>query len=253
MRTRVILALCLSLLLISGVAVLKPNSDSRTTEPLISVENNFPKLSETYVPSTTANLTEGEPQETESLTTSDLVWRQFLTDYIQLASVGQPSEKSLETLADKYVDLIPGILSPPKINVTKIKVVTNSTANFQNYEKLTTKIESDRIQAINHASINNGEGDTMGPQFYKSAEAISKAYQTATEKLLDVPVPALLASLHTELINNHLSNSTGMKAISNFENDSVTAFSGIIAVNKNVEVEGVIINKIIAVLLKNGI
>ena len=253
MRARIISALLLSVVLIVGATWLKFDRNNPAEASLVSVENKPGQDTDTYIPTSEANLSNPVSTTTEErLTTTDLVGRQMIIDYLNLANAGSVTKESLDNLAEKYVDMVPSLATSPQISPAEIKLVTNSKNNFISYDEITTKIETERIKIINNIYASNGVSDILDVKFYKLAGAVGVAYENAAKRFLDIPVPALLAPAHTKLINNYLSTASGMKSISELDKDSITAFSGAIALNKSIGEEKMIVNEIIAILLKNG-
>src|SRR3989344_5484480 len=98
MRSRTILAVILSLVLVIGASLTRLNKNSYNSATLTAVErplasNEYEDLIKNYL--------ENTPTSTSTpadLTNTDLIGRQLLTDYLNLNSAGQATDANINTL-----------------------------------------------------------------------------------------------------------------------------------------------------------
>lgn len=253
MRTRVTLALFISFLLVLGASWQRADKE----KSVFKVSAETPEINNNYQvpePNSVSDLsTEGDTDDSENLTTTDLVGRQLITDYINLATNGQISEENITALADKYADSIADIKTAPKVSALDINVVSNAKANFQKYDLITTEIERRRINKISSIGSDPTKVNSTDKSLEDAAKKISLAYETAAQELKNIEVPSSLLVLHTDLVNNYLSISSGMKSISDQSVDSALSFAGVISARNNIGGGERIVEDIIKVLLDNGI
>ncbi|MBX4195798.1 hypothetical protein KW796_02495 [Candidatus Parcubacteria bacterium] len=247
MRFRILLALSLSIVLIFGATWTRRSTLSQPV--LVSVES--PASISGSTPDS-ADLSYDESisrAKNDPLSTTDLVSRQLLLDYINLSSTGQATPDNLDSLASQYVEKISALSQTPKISLMDLNTVADSKASLTAYDKSVTAIETEKIETVNRAYVKIADSADI----YSLTEAIASAYKKASEKLKSIPVPASVAQKHAELINNYIATSAGMESITDTNGDSIAAFAGIAAINDAVGKEDQILNEIAAILMKNGI
>lgn len=255
MRLRIGFALLSALVLISGASWLRHSS--QTTSPtLTSVEGSAsPVALSDQIPTNTADLavaTNTSTNTATNLTTTDLVGRQLIMEYVNLASAGAATQENLDSLANKYVDNIPTINQVKTADLVDLRLVPNTKANLQNYSDLMT----DYLNGLQHdINKNNSSGDldTLGRNLRLMTEGLSNTYQKVAEKLMVMQVPLVLSSAHLKLVNNFLSISSAMKTLSQVQGDSVSAYAGLTAVGPSFSEEQTIIGEINAILEKNDL
>lgn len=253
MRTRVTLALFISLLLVLGASWQRAGKE----KAVFKISAETAEINANYQaaePNSVSDLGTGEMKEGEdSLTTTDLVGRQLISDYLNLAANGQVSEEDILSLADKYADSIADIKTAPKVTSLDISVVSNAKVNFQKYDSITTEIERRRINKISSIADDPNKIDTSDTSLSDAAKKIATAYGVAAEELKNIEVPSSLLQLHINLVNNYLSISSGMESISSENSDSALSFAGIIGARNSIQSREGIVEDIIEVLLDNGI
>ena len=205
MRFRIGLALCLSLILISTTVWFRSHSN-KTAPTLVAVDNSAASETNDYTPTSTSDL--GTQAPDENLTTTDLVGRQLITDYINLARAGQATDENLASLGNKYADGVSNLQlnSAPIVSLSDLSTVADTKANFKTYDEITTKIDSERVATVNQAYGKGQDLETLSSGIYILAKTIGEAYEGAATKLKGIKVPISLASLHLKLINNYLSS-----------------------------------------------
>ena len=190
---------------------------------------------------------------TKPFTSTDLVGRQLISDYVSLAGSGQVTDADILALADRYVEGLPTLSSAPTISYTDLKLVSDNKNNFQNYADTLTKIFNEYQASTNKIQINESDLETLSPAFYSSVATLSTAYASATFKLKIVAVPSSLGPSHLELVNIYLSTVAATNAISKTEQDSTAAFAALIHLNKDLERRTALLEEIAQILNSNGI
>jgi len=189
---------------------------------------------------------------TQTLNNADLFGRDLFIDYVNLIASGDVTGNDLDMLAEQYVSRIPNLHQPLVVTMADLKIVPDSKTNFQNYSDAFVSIYNSYTQKINKAHPGNSIGG-LDPAFYVFVSAFSNACAEIATNLRMTPIPASLATLHRDLINNYLSNSLAMSEIANRETDPVAAFAGLISLNQNLDKESLLIDQINKILVSNGI
>src|SRR4051812_38343494 len=101
MRFRVTLALCLSFALILGATVFHVRASKSGAPTIVPVDNSREEMANA-VEALGNDLNPDTSTPSETLTTTDLVGRQLMSDYLSLAQSGQATEANIDTLANKY-------------------------------------------------------------------------------------------------------------------------------------------------------
>jgi hypothetical protein len=255
MRFRLALALSISILLIGAASWSRISSHKTTKVDLIAVENrqaeNNAYYNDVIVPALEESATSSAP--TEALTGTDLIGRQLILDYVNLASNGQADEDNLKSLAERYIDSVPTLNSAPIVSPEEISVVPDKIANIQKYADNLSRIHAEYSGAINKAGNEMIDMNKSGPDYYAFAQAASSIYSTTVNKLKALSVPAPLVESHIRLINSYLANSTSMQAVARANTDSATAFAGLIALNDNSGKERDALDEITRIINSYGI
>jgi hypothetical protein len=190
---------------------------------------------------------------TEPLSNTDMIGRQLILDYIDLATSGNAGINSIDALAERYVESIPTINKTTSIDHKDILVVSNAKHNLQNYANELIRIHTSYVERVTKAYVGGGSTATLGPSLYSFALIFSTSYADTAIQLQNLPVPTSLVPTHIKLVNGYNSSSIAMKALSEAENDSAAAFAGLIAFNKNIEKEESLLEEISNILTSNGI
>ncbi|MBI2086791.1 MAG: hypothetical protein HYT69_01305 [Candidatus Zambryskibacteria bacterium] len=188
----------------------------------------------------------------KSLPKTDLLGQQLILEYVDLATSGQSSEETIATLAEKYIDGIPGLTTAQIINSTDLNIVSDSKESFQKYADEIIKIHQKYSESIQkkYSGIEIGVLDST---LYSLTSDTSTIYSDTASKLKNMVVPSALATLHVELINTYLLNTESMKAIANTETDSAKAFAGLISLSNSTNREVAILSEISRKLTEAGI
>lgn len=254
MKLRLASALLISILLIGGAGWVRAGSlfkNSSTNS--LALESASTTSSYDFSIKKNDSITPEASTQTGPLSSTDLIGRQLILDYVDLAAQGEASEENLALLANNYVEKIPSLNYSETISYKDIKSVSNTRENFQNYANEFTKIYKSYAENIKRANDSGKDITTLGPGMYSLANSLSKIYSDTANKIKSLPVPLALAENHYKIINVYLSNSAAMKAISRAEQDSSEAFAGMVALNKNLEDESTTLDQISKILTSNGI
>jgi hypothetical protein len=257
MQRRLAVALSISVLLIGGATWFRLTRVVKASRNLI-VENktttsnlSSAALSEADI-QTTATPTNATTSE--SLNTTDLVGRQFMTDYLGLASNGQVTDANVSKLVDNYATNISNLDSFRPFATADITVVPTSKDTLDAYSKKVTAVYT-KYHALG-MNITNSAGDlssTDSKNFAPTMLALSKLALSAAEELKAVPVPDSLSVDHLQLVNNGISSANALKAIGSINDDSVTAYAALNAQAQNASEATTILLDIQSKLLASGI
>lgn len=257
MRFKVALAFLISIILIGGASWSRFGTPKYARPNITTVEQGGEKgiydaeiLQNFLTPKTeTANTI----TPTTSLSDTDLIGRGLIMSYIDLATSGQATEDRITALADQYVEGIPTLNKAEILQYTDIKSVPDTQSNFQQYANNLTDIHQSYATSVKQAGVGPNGLNTLNPELYSFASTFSNAYKNAALKLKDVPVPSSLAQNHLQLLNSYLSSATAMEAVSKTEQDSASAFAGLIVLNENLNKEDVLLIEISKILTSHGI
>jgi len=248
MKPGVIVAIFISLLLVIGAFWIRSVESESGSGNLVAVANQ--PLPESYYDELLSKFLDtasSTPAQPENLTTTDLIGRQMILEYVSLAQAGQDTPDNLEALADKYVQSIPTIISYSQYLPTNLQVVSSTPENFQTYSSAMDNAYAGYIEAISsQASVE------ITPESLSDLAHMSNTYKDLVEKLKKIKVPSEVAEMHSDLINIYIENAVSMDAISSSA-DVASSFSGLIALKKNAEKEASDLSSIKKVLEKNGV
>ncbi len=254
MRFRLALALSVSIILI-GFASWTRLTPAKTIPSLVAIEQvatteeDYQEILNDFLEPKTATSTPSNVP----LSNTDLLGRELIMDYINLAKSGQATDETVIALAENHVGNLPALNNVSRLSYSDIKAVTNTKANFQNYANEITKIHKAYAQSINSVGAGENNLNNLNPALYSFAGMLSSVYNDTASKLKNLPVPTSLAQTHLQLINTYLASAAAMKALSETEKDSATAFAGLVMVNDNLQKEERLLNEISLILTSNGI
>lgn len=250
MRGRLAIALSVSLVLI-GFASWSRLSVRDSAQPNLIAVAQFNADPQEILNDFLAPKTASTTPVSGLLTNTDMVSRQLFLDYMNLATNGEVSNATIETLAENYAQNIP-LLQGERVNYLDIKTVTDTGANFRKYSNGLAAIYTQHAQNVGRAYA--GEtGESLDGSYYSSSKSAAAAYRKTALALKDLSVPATLASIHLELVNRHFSSATGLEAVAQADEDPLTAMSGLITISENVEQEVLALHAIEKVLNANGL
>ena len=235
MRLRIFSALFLSVFLILGAALVKAREAKTLPNQIVSVENGPTNLPESYIPTEESDLSLGIPSTIEEkLTTTDLVGRQMILDYVNLAASGKATDETVTNLANKYTESIGGLSQSRKISYLNIETTPNSKQSFFDYENELTDINlsfEKQLSKLSSASASTMEDSAM----YSAASVISSAYDIASSRLMKLKVPVSLVQAHVKLVNAYLGSAESMRSMSLGDSDPAVAFAGAVSVSSALE------------------
>ncbi|MEK7186753.1 MAG: hypothetical protein AAB690_02715 [Patescibacteria group bacterium] len=253
MRIRLILAVFFSVLLIAFAAWARLSSKTELGGKLVAVENAAnSSYEDIYID---PSLGYSALNTDENLTKTDIISRQMFVDYLNLSAAGGDNSANLNALANKYIDSIPslqvGLYTP--FSLSDIKTIPNATVNFKAYETAINQIHEKFGSKMEGVGLKNTNLNSSDPETYLFLENLSGLYLEMAGELKKISVPIALAPSHLRLLNNYLSISGGMKAISETKKDPATAVAGMITVKESTDEQEDIITEINQILAKNGI
>lgn len=145
MRNRVAFALFLSLLLVGTATWMRSeNYSENPSYSLTEVKNTSPKDDSFSIESFLGIKENKAESEEVELSKTDIIGRQLILDYVELATSGQATEANIAALAERYVESIPNLNTVTKISPFDVKSVANNLANFQRYNDEASIIETQR-------------------------------------------------------------------------------------------------------------
>lgn len=253
MRLRLALALSISVLFIGTALWFRPTTTD-TQSGIIAVEQfgvdkeYDEELLRDFLEPRTAGTTSPE----NSLSNTEIIGRQLILDYVDLAGSGEATEEDITALAERYAEGIRNLNPAQSISRADIKVIPNTQINLQNYADSLTKIYKEYAESIKRGQI-GASPSILNQALYLFARVFSAAYTDIALKLKNMPVPDLLVSTHVQLVNNYFSSAAAMEAVSKTENDSTSAFAALVALNENVDKETALLDEITQILTANGI
>ena len=254
MRFRLALALSVSILLIGTASWYRYGINDYTQSNIVTVEQFG--TNSAYSADIVRDFLEPRATSTAPvapLSDTEIIGRQLIADYINLAMSGQATETSINALADRYVESIPTLNKTPAISYADIKVVPNIKVNFQNYANELMTIHKNYAERIARTYTKGANLNTLGPELYSLTATFSIAYEDAASKLKNMAVPASIVPAHIQLVNSYLSSAMSMRAVSETEQDAATSFAGLIMLNDNLKKEDALINTISQILTSNDI
>ena len=254
-RIRFIGALVVSVALIGGALWFRFVRIAPYSAQVVSVSELEQLLSEDaflkdlYSATTTPRVT-----STTTLSQTDLIGREMLTDYLSLKSKGEVTPDNLVSLADKYAEGIMNLdIKTRKASLNQIIVLPDSEANLATYGNTMTNIRSKYKALVAAQYTGSGIADINSAAFSVFMGATGKLYQAFANELLLVRVPVSLAGNHLELVNNYLENAEVMKLISNTSKNPTQAYAALNIYTQNTEKESKLLLKIQTTLMANGI
>lgn len=249
MNPGIIIAILLSLGLVGGATYTRFSSSS-SEEKLVSLEQTS-KNDEFYKGIlTNFDADNTEAPSTGSLSGTDLISRQMILDYVEMARNGGATEKNLEALANKYIDSVPTLISSKKLAYTDLKIVTNTQINFNIYAR---EIENAYIAYTKKVSDSERRAGETDDEINDVSQSMGVAYEDMVSVLQNMSVPAELAPAHLDLTNTYLKSAAAMKSISELGSDPASSFAGLIVIKENVAKEEESISQIRTILSKHGL
>jgi hypothetical protein len=264
-RFRLTLALSMAVILI-GIATWK-----RFDQPSVYVANLVPvqnagnsiteeeadnaALAEGYAEmGISPDATSSNATSTADLSSTDLVGRQFMSDYLDLAANGEATDDNIAALAGNYANSITSLSSTATVGPEMLTVIADSAQNFTAYSSTISNLYQKYQSATADIVKRSGDMSDISSQgFVPGMNALASLYQSAAKDLEDTPVPTSLADAHLRLVNNYLSSSASFKALANATSDSASAYSALVTEAQNSSDESAILQSIQAILAINDV
>ena len=193
---------------------------------------------------------------TTTLSPTETVGRQLFSDFIALKSQGETTPDNIDALADKYAESIKNFdVAIPKVDPSQVIVLPDSEKNLTVYGNAITNIRNKYKNLVATQAESSGGGITNinSPAFSTFMSAVGKLYQSSTNELLLVVVPASLVTNHIDLINNYLESAEVMASLGNTSKDPIRAYAALNINIQNTGKESKLLSNIRTTLMANGI
>jgi hypothetical protein len=250
MRPGVIIALTASLVVVGWATWYRHVSSLGSTPSLAAISREdvpqayYDELTAQFKAASTKSVA---PTDTEPLTTTDLIGRQLVSDYLELTQNGQASGNNLEKLGERYAQSLSQLTQAQQITVQDITIVETSPESLNAYMIQLSSI----YQKYAPAFTRTPESSAIKYIAQKNFEFVSHTAQTYKEQadeLNGLPVPAALVQSHIQLVNANLLNAAAFEAAAQMDTDPAVGLAGIITVSQNAAREGAVLNQMIAIL-----
>lgn len=241
MKFSVALAICVSIVIV-GFASWYRYSAPQTTKNVATLEPvatdntyNDELLRSFLEPNKESSNALAKPAELEeNLTNTDIVSRNLILSYLDLAANNQVANtQTIQDLAAQYVNSITNYHQFTKILIQDIKVVPDSAVNAQKYAEEFAEVYADLNAQIESAATNTVGLTEFNDSYKQTVESYLTIYDGIATGLKDLQVPVSLSQLHLELINIYLSNAQAMRSSRNLEADPITAIAGLTALKES--------------------
>jgi len=257
MQFKLALAIALSVVLIGVAAWFRFSHPAPQQEPEILAVEQPVERAEYEDQAFLSDFLKPKEEDAESvakqLSTTELVGRQLILDYVGLAGNGPVSDEQVSALANRYASQVPTLLQAEKIEGQDLNTVSNSKANFTNYVRAFEQAYVELTNYINTDSVQVGNQTTFSEEHQEFAAIASTAYKNIAAKLQALAVPTALEDAHLRLINVYLSNAAAMDAVAKLDEDPTLAFSGVITLSTNVQLESNILSEMQNILVEEEI
>jgi hypothetical protein len=184
-----------------------------------------------------------------TITQTDMVSRQLVSDYLNLNAAGGSTLSNLTTLGSKYGDALAANPTVVSYDVSQTRVVADTPANILSYA-LTVFALRAKYETLSTQLLNGDTNiDTSDPRFKTLMLGLSHLFEEALPEFLNTPVPTSLAANHVALLNNYSSSAQATRIIANINEDPasvIAAFS--IQANNSAEQEELFGNIRVAVI-----
>jgi len=254
LRPRVVFALSLSILLIGGAilhrfvfASVPQNSLVAIQEPTNSVTDVAPIVQNDVVATSTSTTK-------TNISTTDLLSRQLLSDYLAMATQGQTTDQSIASLADKYAETIVSLNTSTINEIPPLRTVPDSKTNLEAYGSSLSKTYQKYHDLT--AMVIKKSGDISDPgsaAFASAMKSLSILFKQSALELEQIPVPTSFSDLHTKLIKNYLSSALTFVSLADVSKDATGAFGALSAQAQNSSDQAEILSQIQVTLLTNGV
>ena len=146
----------------------------------------------------------------------------------------------------------PTINKAEVITASDLKIIGNAIANLQKYSDAMARIYRDHENNISK-NYKNQDVANLGPELNHFLLTFSETYKEAARRFQNTEVPTSLVETHVKLTNSFLSSAAATQAIAENENDSASAFAGLVKFEENLGKEELILAELNNILTSNGI
>lgn len=257
MKPGIAVALFISIILVGGAFWTRIDA-SRNEAGLIAVNEqraNEDFYKEVFLnPRVDTTPTSTSTQETaEPLTGTDLIGRQLILDYVDLAAMGQASDINVELLAERYAESIPTLINTQRLGYLDIKTGPNNFESIKNYSDSLLDIYIQHYEKTTGRSANNLSEVSLGSNYDLLFEQTAISSDITAERLKNLSAPLAIANLHLELINIHISNSITAPIVQKMDEDPLYAIAALTIFNQNSDKEIHILEEMGKIFKANGI
>ncbi len=169
---------------------------------------------------TAATSTTNQGSSQTELTATDVLGRDFFTNYMQLRSAGlTQDQQSVDTMAQNLIARdVTAAASPHIYSIVDIKTDSNQdvTMAAATYATKLMQILQAYMPKQNEAEIAMSALDSNDPEALKAIDQNILGYQAAISALLATPVPSAMIQYHIDLINGlsiELFNSEALRKV----------------------------------------
>lgn len=251
MRTPLVASILVSLVLIGGAVGYRVSNIEEKKVALETIESKNIDWQE--ISAQVASNASSTTKSQAALNKTDLIGRQLIFDYVELATSGQASEETITSLAEKYVDSIPTLIKAETVSVFDLVGVPDAQENFKTYGDNLNYIYTDLILSISEKYPNTKLDTALKNNPEALAGSMGEAYGGAAQALKKISVPNSLLSIHVKFVNNYLSSAAALKSISLTDKDPAVAFAGLIAFDTSNNEEDIIMSEISRILTSKGL
>ena len=241
-----------ALMIAAALFVTYRKNEEVIARPTLVAENYLDKIPDASAPTSTSTSTAVTAGETKPASGTDLIGRQLILDYIELARSGGVTQDNLGLLAERYINSIPTLVAPKKITLIDIKAVSTNRENISSYAREIRNAYRNYTSSM-IGSYSEDAQDITNPKSKEMFESMSKIYFSIAETLSAMKVPGELAEDHLLLANTYFENSAAAKALAAASTDPASAFAGLIFLSENAEKENNTMTNIENFLSENGI
>lgn len=245
MLFRVGLAVFVSLALIGGAVWSQLPGAKNSAPTLVAVETKR-DYTDIYWPEKIEDTTNDEA----SLTTTDLVSRQLMGDFMNLSINGQATQGSIENLAGRYAELIESLggASAEEFMLSDLNVVPANQNTLASYRQSLDEAKESFWIDSEESADEIDESDE-----YEAAIVMSILYESMVNRLLELSVPQSVASAHLALVNNYSTLAAEMLLVSNSDSDPMLIIANLSSLSDNLDREERLWGNIDQILAKHDL
>ena len=152
-----------------------------------------------------SNIQQSKAQAPEELTSTDVLGRNFFTQYVQLKQAGLTTDKSSVDAANNQVisQSLSAVSAPKVYKMSDIRISSSTSIvdSAKLYSANLMKILNKDMPAQNEAEIADKAYSSGDLSQLQQIDPIILGYQNGITDLIQTPVPPTLAQYHLNLIN----------------------------------------------------